>query len=104
MVKESSIGRGTTPTNTFDVQIDLTEASAIFISYAQEDKVVVEKSLEDITVTETSLAVTLTQEDTLGFVAGKPVEIQVRVKLGDRALKSDIIRTTVTKVLKEGVI
>ena len=45
----SSIGRGTTPTNKFNVSMDLTEATVLYITYAQLGKTVIEKTLADVT-------------------------------------------------------
>ena len=39
--------RGTTPTNIFNVDVDLTTATAIYITYNQNGKTVFEKSLAD---------------------------------------------------------
>lgn len=125
--------RGTTPTNVFNVDVDLTNAVAIFISYRQPRKLVAfEKSIHDIEVSPTSLSVKLTQEDTLKLTINKPtipvvkkvsyttvntdvtptieddsnvVEIQIRAKFADgTAIASEIIKTTVEEILKEGVI
>lgn len=95
--------RGTTPTNTFNVDIDLTSATELYISYEQNDAVVVEKELSDCTVTSTSVSVTLTQTDTLKFVPGK-VFVQIRAKIGSTAVASDIITTTAKRILKDGAI
>ena len=42
----SNIGRGTTPTNTFNTSFDLTEATVIYVTYAQQNQIVFEKTLE----------------------------------------------------------
>lgn len=95
--------RGTTPTNTFTVDIDLT-AATIFVTYAQKCGVVVEKTGEDLTVTENSISLTLTQEETLRFTPDA-VFIQIRYVMPDgTADASNIIQTTVGAVLKDGVI
>lgn len=127
--------RGTTPTNVFNVDIDLTNAIAIYITYRQPRKLVAfEKSIHDIEVSPTSLSVKLTQEDTLKLKINKQpfptvktvtytsvngngevtpimeddsnvVEIQIRAKFADgTAVASEIIKTTVEEILKEGVI
>lgn len=100
--------RGTTPTNIFNVDVDLTEATEIYITYAQRGKpvpaTVLEKSRSDLTVTDTQLTVKLTQEDTLKFVSGE-VSIQIRAKFSDgTAIASNIIKTTADIILKEGAI
>lgn len=96
--------RGTTPTNVFNVDVDLTNAEVIYITYKQQNKVVFEKEKSDITVTETALTVKLTQEETLKLTE-REVEIQIRARFSDgTALASNIIKTTASKILKDGVI
>ncbi len=96
--------RGTTPNNIFEVDIDCTDAEEIYITYSQFQQVIIEKTIEDVTVTAETITVLLTQEDTLLFRPGE-VEIQIRVKYPDgKAMACDIIKTTAKRVLKEGVI
>ena len=96
--------RGTTPTNTFTVDTDLTTAVAVFVTYRQGGQVLVEKSIDDLTITSTAVEVTLTQEDTLAFAQGT-VQMQIRAKFGDgAAIASNIIVAPVDQILKDGVI
>lgn len=98
------ITRGATITNTFTVSVDLTTAVAMYITYRQSNQTVLEKSIEDCTITDKSITVDLTQEDTLKFKQGD-VAIQIRARLFDgAALVSEVIQTTASKLLKEGVI
>ena len=60
--------RGTTPTNTFKTNIDLTGA-AVFLTYSQRGRVVLEKAGDDLTVFEDAVVTRLTQKETLGFAA-----------------------------------
>lgn len=98
--------RGTTPTHTFGTDIDLRTAEAIYITYEQGGKTVVEKTIEDMTIEEDSVAVTLTQEDTLAFEEkGGKVKIQIRAKFANGSVvASNIISTPAEEILKEGVI
>lgn len=99
--------RGTTPTNTFAMAIDISEAT-VFISYEQNRKIVIEKTNPDLTFTSDQqkhyITLELSQEDTLAFVAGE-VLIQIRYVFptGD-AGASNIIRTTAERIIKDGVI
>lgn len=95
--------RGTTPTNTFSVSIDLTEAT-VFVTYAQDGKIILEKTGSDLQITATAIRVTLSQEDTLKLHEGR-VDIQIRyvTELG-AADASNIISTTAERILKDGVI
>lgn len=97
--------RGTTPTHEFVVDVDMTSATAIYITYKQREKVILEKNIDDITVTDTKLMVTLTQEETLMFNINNIVEIQIRAKMDTgEAIASNIIKTSAQRILKEGVI
>lgn len=98
--------RGTTPTHTFTFGESLSGAKfdKIFVTYKQGEKVIVEKSLEDIEIMENSFVVKLTQAETLLFSPGL-VRIQVRVKtVDDMALASNIITVPASEILKDGEI
>ena len=95
--------RGSTPTNTFDVDLDLRDAT-VFISYEQDGAIVVEKTGEDLTVGESQISLSLTQEETLKFHPGK-VFMQIRYVFPNGAADgSDIIQTTFERIIKDGVI
>lgn len=95
--------RGSTPTNTFNVNIDLTDAT-VYITYCQKGQTIVEKTNSDITITSDSIVVELTQEDTLKFSVGD-VEIQIRyVKEDGTADASNIITVSSARILKDGLI
>lgn len=96
--------RGTTPTNVFRTDVDLENASVLFVSYKQNGKVVLEKSLEDVNVKKTLVTVNLTQKETLLFQDGI-VTIQIRAKFPDNtAIASNLIRTTAEEIVKDGEI
>lgn len=96
--------RGTTPTNVFRTDVDLDNASVLFVSYKQNGKVVLEKSLEDVSVKKTLVTVNLTQKETLLFQDGI-VTIQIRAKFPDNtAIASNLIRTTAEEIVKDGEI
>ena len=100
--------RGTTPTHTFDVDTDLRGAEVIYITYEQCGKTVLEKTIDDIeTLGEEQISVKLTQEETLRFLdrSDAPVLIQVAARwpTGD-TVRSNVIRTNVEAILKEGEI
>lgn len=93
--------RGTTPTNVFRTDVDLENASVLFVSYKQNGKVVLEKSLEDVSVKKTLVTVNLTQKETLLFQDGI-VTIQIRAKFPDNtAIASNLIRTTAEEIVKD---
>ena len=95
--------RGSTPTNTFTLDIDLRQAT-VYVSYAQGGGVIVEKTGADLTVEEDKIIVHLSQEDTLAFKNGI-VMIQIRyVFPTGEADASNIMRTTAEEIIKDGVI
>ena len=97
--------RGTTPTNIFTSELDLSTADVVYISYKQLGKVLVEKTKSDITFGDGTMSVTLTQEDTLKFSEDKEVYVQIRARFIDgRAVASNIIQTPAQAILKDGVI
>lgn len=96
--------RGTTPTNKFMLDIDLQDAVVIYITYKQNNKTILEKTKEDIEFGDGYISVELTQEETLEFKE-RPISIQIRARFADgKAIASNIIKTTVNNVLKEGAI
>ena len=97
--------RGTTPTHTFTVDADLTECVVMYVTYSQGHSVVVEKSIDDCTITTDSVTVTLTQEDTLHFIAGLPVRVQIRAGWAEGTrIASNILVTSANAILKDGAI
>lgn len=97
--------RGTTPTHVFNTDIDLSEASVIWLTYKQNGNVLFTKEMPDMTITEDSISVELSQEETLQFVPDKTVKIQIRARFADgSAIASNVIQTTANTILKEGVI
>ena len=105
--------RGTTPTHTFTLPDNLKTAtlSALYITYAQGSKTVLEKTLSDVTINDGVIICTLTQAETLKFevldqhCGCDKVAIQVRMKTSDgTAMASDIMRIPVMDVLKDGEI
>lgn len=99
------IRRGTTPTHVFTVDADLTQAVALYITYKQNDQVVIEKTLADCTIDETTVTVQLTQSESLKFTTAAKVEVQIRAKFSDEtAIASNIMETDAGRILKGGEI
>ena len=69
--------QGTTPTHTFNVDINTNLISKIRISYEQNGKIVLHKEKEDCELTANAITVKLTQEETLKFFAPSNVRIQL---------------------------
>ena len=103
--------RGTTPTLQFNLPFlaSLIKAAQILISYVDDyKKIVIEKTLEDCALGETSISTELTQEETLAFPAPITAEVQLRVVVTkddkDITLATDIYKVKVKKLLKDGVL
>lgn len=96
--------RGTTPTITFTLPEEINIAE-LYITFSQNKRTVLEKKLDDVEINENVITLPLTQENTLAFYAPSPVYIQLRIRdIGGNAIASDIIRTDVDGILKDGVI
>lgn len=99
------IRRGTTPTNVFEVNLDLTDAEEIWLTYEQMGSVLFRKEKEDLEIEPEEVRVTLSQEETLSLTPGEKVEIQFRARFADgTAVASNIIETCTKDVLEGGVI
>lgn len=99
--------RGTTPTLEFALPFEVDLIAEAYVTISQNQSVVIDKSLSELTRAGKTLTVKLSQEDTLKLQQSEfktaEVQIRVRMKSGD-ALASDIMRLYVGRILKEGVI
>ena len=99
------IGRGTTPLQQFICDIDLSPAVEVYVTYKQGGKVVIEKSIDDITFGDMEISFKLTQEETLKLSTKLYVMVQIRALFPNgEAVKSNEMSASVSDVLKEGVI
>lgn len=99
--------RGTTPTLEFTLPFDTSLIAEMYVTIAQGEKTMLEKTLSDCNCSGTSVSLTLTQEDTLRLQQQPRLqaEIQIRVRtIAGEALASDIMSVYVGRILKEGVI
>ena len=97
--------RGTTPTHIFNLQIETETIKKVRVTYAQNDRILVEKTENDVTLTPTAIKLTLKQEDTLKFAANMPVQIQLKVLTsGDVVLASPVKTIPVRVILNEEVL
>lgn len=94
--------RVTTPTHTFNLPFEANTIDKLILSYKQNGNVILEKTKEDVELTGRKLIVVLTQEETSLFDDRKAF-VQLRVKIGDKVLASNIIELYVTDVLNEEV-
>ena len=114
----TSICRATTPLHTFTFEVDPFETyKRILISYAQDGKVVLNKTEADLFfeppdetacgMTRWTASLRLTQEETNLFSADnkKPVTIQLRALTNaDEAIASEMITVSVQDVLDDEVL
>ena len=100
-----SIDRGTTPENTFKLPFELIAPKQVWLTYAQDDVIVIDRDKTSITISGNTLKVKLTQEETLNLDHRKQVQVQIRVLTADDvAIRSNIKEYSVSKILKDGVI
>ena len=94
--------RATTPTHTFTFPetVDVSTVNDVLISYSQCGNKILEKTENDVTIDTTNNAIklSLTQKETDLFAPGKAL-IQVRAKVGNSALASQMIWLNVKPVL-----
>lgn len=97
--------KGTTPTHSFGLPFDASMVKSVLITYAQNDVEVLSKETKDCTLEGETIAVKLTQEETLGFNHRANVQIQVRLlTMGGDALASDIKIVSVEQCLNSEVL
>lgn len=98
--------RGTTPTLIFKYKQDLEKMNIdeFYLTFKQNGEIKLEKVKDDITIKKNLVILNLTQEETLEFTKNDIIEIQGRIKSGDLAFATGIIRTNMQQILKEGVI
>ena len=101
--------RGTTPTLTFKINTDLDfseieTAEITFKSVSGMKEKTWNQELFTIDPQEKTIVLTLTQDDTLYFYEGE-IQVQLRIKMqDDKVYASNIVTSTLSKILKEGVI
>ena len=97
--------RGTTPTHTFTLPFETSLLKTVRVVYAQLGQVILVKTGGDLNLSDNTVSVKLSQEDTLRFNCSHPVEIQIRVVtlLGD-VHNSDIKRVSVGRCLENEVL
>lgn len=71
--------RGTTPTHTFEVNIDTSLIKEVKIAYYQDDIEVLVKRTEDCTMQDNIITTQLSQEDTFLFTGNMSASIYIRV-------------------------
>ena len=96
--------RGSTPTLTFTLPFSTADIDNAYVTFAQYGTVKIDKPLTVCGCDGNNLTVKLTQEETLSLRCECSVEMQVSVRIGENVMRSQIITTTVERILKETVI
>lgn len=85
--------RGTTPRHGFEAELIASEVKRVELTYKQADRLILTKTEQDCTITDSEISVILTQEETLSFTADVCITIQLRVLFTDgTVVASDIFR------------
>lgn len=93
--------RGTTPTLSFTLPFPADEVSSMWVTIAQGGREVLNRDRSQCEINGNTIAVTLTQEETLELDSNEKTEIQLSVKMGEKVLRSEIIRIDTDRVLRE---
>lgn len=98
--------RGTTPPNSFAFDgEDPRDFVEVLVTYAQRGQILINRDQSQLSIDETTVYLRLTQEETLLFEAGVPVEIQIRVLRQDgTADASPIYKMPVEAILSEKIL
>lgn len=97
--------RGTTPTLEFSLPFDVESVATLYVTFKQMGRTVIERTLSECRYDGKVLYVDLTQNETLSFTAGQQVDMQIRAKFtSGKAVASEIMTTSVQRVLKGGVV
>lgn len=97
--------RGTTPTITLTVDMDLTEWTC-YVAFATGCKELVindDRLTKEFDGTTTTIQLTLTQDETLGLRVGC-ANVQIRAIKDGTAIATDIETVSVGSILQDGVI
>lgn len=95
--------RGTTPIQEFCFAFDTNTIDKLSIVYVQSGRTIISKSENDVTIGDDRISFRLSQEETLLFKEGL-VNIQLKIKtLSGQVIASNVITTTVYKILDEAV-
>ncbi len=96
--------RGTTQEITFILPEEIA-IDALYITFSQNNKTILEKTLDDVIIDGKNIIMPLDQEDTLVLSAPQAVYLQLRIRDTDgNALASKVLKVYAEDILKDGVI
>lgn len=97
--------RGTTPIHTFVLPFNVEAVQAVQVIYRQDEENILVLEKEDCTLSENTVSVRLSQEDTFAFNDAENVEIQIRVLTEDgEAMASDPMIVGCGRCLTEDIL
>lgn len=99
--------RGTTPTLTFTTPYEASLIQDGYITFKQRGAIVADISIHDesVTVSDNSISVELTQEQTLAMTTADTCQAQIRLLMeSGTATASNIVEIPVCPILKDGEI
>lgn len=97
--------RGTTPTVTFNLPFNVDMIRNCEVYFGQNDELLVTKEMSECVLDGTTLAVTLSQSDTLAFDEEEKLQLQIRFVFTDGSVDAtNILKGKVGKILKDGEI
>ena len=97
--------RGTTPTLEFTLPFELVEIDKLWITFSQNNKEVFTVEKQDLVLGDKTISLKLSQKQTLLLSSNSMVNIQIRVvDTKGLAMASNIIKTPVQQILKDGEI
>ena len=96
---------GCTCKNSFPFPYKKEEVASLYITYQENGKTILEKSLEECSFSDGKISVHLTQEDSLKFCENALIKIQIRSRLTNGAvIKSVVMSSHTDEILKRGAI
>ena len=95
--------RVTTPTHTFHIPFDTELIDKLILTYSQNGKTILEKTEVDVILDDRTVSYTFTQQETKLFKADR-AKVQMRVKIGDRVMASNILTINISEVLNKEIL
>jgi hypothetical protein len=98
-----AVYQATTPTHTFNLPFFAETISKLVLTYKQKGKVILEKNESDVTLSEKKITLVLTQEETNLFEPDIAF-VQLRCKVGDKVMASNLVKIFVWNTFNREVI
>lgn len=89
MFVQDVIVRGTTATHEFSVPYNADEIKTLHIAYGQNNKIILSRDKSSAQVSDRNITVSLSQQDTLGFMPEKNIKVEIKLLLNDGQVLSN---------------